>query len=214
MDEIKKIVFCTDIFAYGEGLESVPSKLIPPDSYDGDFEGFERTTLDVETNVISYINSRIRWEEENPEKAARYKEEEAKQEAELKKKRAERRAEEEKRLAKRRAKQYAKQTEKWMKRYGQYIEKNPTIVIDEKKFVFTGLSEEQLPIVGRLSEKGGVYREAVSGVTDYLVVNPVGAGDTKIKKVIELQKAGKPVKAVLFDDFEKAFIQKNGVNNE
>lgn len=98
-------------------------------------------------------------------------------------------------------------TQKWLSAYGRYIEKNPCISFEGTLFVFTGLEflqdKKEHPIVRKVIEKGGQYRDKVSGVTDYLVVNPAEAGQSKIKAAIEQQKKGKKIKIVLLEDIEK-----------
>ena len=93
----------------------------------------------------------------------------------------------------------------WMEKYGQYLEKNPRIVINGSKFVFTGVMEDNWPdILQKLMDMGGVERGAVSGKTDYLVVDPRGFGESKVKEALALRVKGKPVKIVLLEDFLKA----------
>ena len=93
----------------------------------------------------------------------------------------------------------------WMGKYGQYLEKNPRILINGSKFVFTGVMEDNWPdILQKLMDKGGVERGAVSGKTDYLVVDPRGFGESKVKEALAQRVKGKPVKIVLLEDFLKA----------
>ena len=71
--------------------------------------------------------------------------------------------------------------------------------------MFTGLlcgSTKDNPIVQRVIEKGGQYRTSVSGLTDYLVVDPRGAGYAKINAVLVQQKKGKIIMAVLREELE------------
>ncbi len=90
----------------------------------------------------------------------------------------------------------------WMKNYGQYLEKDPRIVINGSKFVFTGVMEENWPdILQKLLDRGGAERSAVSGKTDYLVVDPRGFGESKVKEALAQRVKGKPVKIVLLKDF-------------
>ena len=98
-----------------------------------------------------------------------------------------------------------KRTAEWMEKYGQYLEKNPRIVIHGSKFVFSGVMEDNWPdILQKLMDKGGVERGAVSGKTDYLVVDPRGFGESKVKEALAQRVKGKPVKIVLLEDFLKA----------
>ena len=93
----------------------------------------------------------------------------------------------------------------WMEKYGQYLEKDPRIVIHGSKFVFSGVMEDNWPdILQKLMDKGGVERGAVSGKTDYLVVDPRGFGESKVKEALAQRVKGKPVKIVLLEDFLKA----------
>ena len=98
-----------------------------------------------------------------------------------------------------------KRAAEWMGKYGHYLEKNPRIVIHDSKFVFTGVMENNWPdILQKLMDKGGVERGAVSGKTDYLVVDPRGFGESKVKEALAQRVKGKPVKIVLLEDFLKA----------
>ncbi len=95
----------------------------------------------------------------------------------------------------------------WMKQYGEYIEYDPMILFVGSIFVFSGLTgrmaEKDHPVVKQVLEKGGQYRTRVSGVTDYLVVNPDGAGRSKVLAAIEEKEKGKPIKIVRLEDLEK-----------
>lgn len=101
-------------------------------------------------------------------------------------------------------------SKEFLKTYGKNIEKNPRIEFRDKKFVFTGLSARRYAIgddtdyAKMIEDRGGLTRSKVSGVTDYLVVDPAGAGGSKINDAIENQKKGKPVKIIHMDDFRKA----------
>ena len=101
-------------------------------------------------------------------------------------------------------------SKQFMSSYGEYIEENPSIEFKDKKFVFTGLKARIFGIgddtdyEGLIEAKGGFTRKSVSGVTDYLVVDPAGAGDSKISKAIENQESGKPTKIILMEDLRKA----------
>lgn len=95
--------------------------------------------------------------------------------------------------------------EEWQQKYAQYAEKDPRIVINGSKFVFTGiLVDDWESVLEKLTAMGGVERGAVSGKTDYLVVDPRGFGESKVKAAVEQRAKGKPVKIVLVDDFLKA----------
>ena len=86
------------------------------------------------------------------------------------------------------------------------MEEAPTIDFNGKLFVFTGLldSSKDNPIVKKVIKKGGQYRTSGSGLTDYLVVNPSGAGCTKIDDAIEQQMKGKKIKVILLEDLKRA----------
>ena len=97
--------------------------------------------------------------------------------------------------------------EEWMQYYGKNIDHNPIINFDGSLFVFTGFghrSEKEDPIVQKVIEKGGQYRSKVSGLTNYLVVDPRNAGETKVEAAIEQREKGKNIQIVLLEDLEKA----------
>lgn len=94
-------------------------------------------------------------------------------------------------------------------RIEEHIEANPVVIIPGKKFVFTGLGvakEEQKnhPVVKELEVKGGLFRSAVSGVTDYLVVGNDSPGETKINAAIAQQENSKPIHIIRLKDLEVA----------
>lgn len=99
-------------------------------------------------------------------------------------------------------------TEEWMRKYGKYLEKDPVIDFNGTLFVFSGLighwAEKDHPTVQKVIEKGGQYRSKVSGLTNYLVVNPGHAGQSKIVAATEQLKKGKNIKLILLEDLEKA----------
>ncbi len=64
-------------------------------------------------------------------------------------------------------------------------------------------SEKDDPVVKKVLEKGGQFRSSVSGLTDYLIVNPPEAGGSKANAVIQQQEKGKKVKIILLEDLEK-----------
>lgn len=98
--------------------------------------------------------------------------------------------------------------EEWMRKYEKYIEDDPVINFNGSIFVFSGLAghwaEKDHPTVQKVIEKGGQYRSKVSGLTNYLVVNPGYAGQSKIVAVMEQLQKGKNVKVILLEDLEKA----------
>ena len=98
--------------------------------------------------------------------------------------------------------------EEWMRKYEKYLEDDPVINFNGSIFVFSGLAghwaEKDHPTVQKVIEKGGQYRSKVSGLTNYLVVNPGYAGQSKIVAVMEQLQKGKNVKVILLEDLEKA----------
>ena len=93
--------------------------------------------------------------------------------------------------------------EKWMVNYGEYLENNPTIEFEGRNFVFSGLTGgKDNPIVQKVIERGGVYKSRVSGLTDYLVVEPYHSGESKICSAIEQRDKGKDIKVVLLEKLE------------
>jgi|GEM_PF-1352314 len=98
--------------------------------------------------------------------------------------------------------------EEWMRKYEKYLEDDPVIDFNGSIFVFSGLAghwaEKDHPTVQKVIEKGGQYRSKVSGLTNYLVVNPGYAGQSKIVAVMEQLQKGKNIKVILLEDLEKA----------
>ena len=99
-------------------------------------------------------------------------------------------------------------TREWMDMYGEYVDTYPLIEFEGKKFVFSGLgahaSVDAHPIVRKVIANGGLHRKTVSGQTDYLVVNPGNAGQSKIDAAIEQIEKGNYIKVILLEDLEKA----------
>ena len=75
------------------------------------------------------------------------------------------------------------EAEQWMRKYEKYLEDDPVIDFNGSIFVFSGLAghwaEKEHPTVQKVIEKGGQYRSKVSGLTNYLVVNPGYAGQSR-----------------------------------
>lgn len=95
----------------------------------------------------------------------------------------------------------------WIETYSAYISKHPSVTIAGKKFVFTGLGvikadQKEQPIVQRVIAQGGLFRQRISGVTDYLVVGDDDPGESKIKEAIAQQEAGKPLQIIRLADLE------------
>lgn len=95
----------------------------------------------------------------------------------------------------------------WLSKYRKYLEIEPVIDFNGKNFVFSGLAlhskEKEHPIVKKVIEKGGQYRSKVSGLTNYLVVNPSKAGGSKIEDALDYREDGKDIKIILLEDLEK-----------
>lgn len=106
----------------------------------------------------------------------------------------------------------AKYAERWLQKYGKYVETNPLIDINGSLFVFTGLGhagpKKENPVVQKLIEKGGQYRSSISGRTNYLVVNPREAGESKIEAVLEQREKGTDIKVIFLEDLKKALGMK------
>lgn len=95
----------------------------------------------------------------------------------------------------------------WLVKYGHLLSKDPQIVFDGKLFAFSGFghaSEKEHPVVQKVMERGGLYRSKISGVTNYLVVDPVDSGEAKLRAVMEQREKGKFVQVILREDLEKA----------
>ena len=109
------------------------------------------------------------------------------------------------------AEQSRKNYAEWMGKYAASVEKNSGIVFAGKTFVLSGVSEEILvdgnvvPVEKNILDQGGVIRQKVSGKTDYLIVDPRWAGESKTKNALEQQNKGKSVKIVLLEDFLTTF---------
>ena len=105
--------------------------------------------------------------------------------------------------------------EDWMKKYSRYLEKDPRIIVNGSKFVFTGVElENWTDVLEKMVSMGGIERSAVSGKTDYLVVDPGGYGDSKIKEAVSQRLKGKNVKVVLLEDFLAAVGMADSASRE
>lgn len=96
-----------------------------------------------------------------------------------------------------------------LEQYASYIEKDPQITIEEKIFVFSGLTAEgqdkdDHPTIQKVLILGGKTLTIVGALTHYLVVNPARVEVSKIKAAIEQQNKGERVKIVLLEDLERA----------
>ena len=96
----------------------------------------------------------------------------------------------------------------WMDKYGPFLSRNVPIDFDGKIFVFSGLDADYRirdnPLIKQLEEQGGIFRQSISGKTDYLIIDPSKAGRTKTDAAIEQIKKGKDIKIILLEDFENA----------
>lgn len=103
-------------------------------------------------------------------------------------------------------KQAKKNCVDWMSKYGASITANPTIIFSGKTFVLSGISGEIIIDVEKnITERGGVIRQKVSGKTDYVVVDPQWAGESKTKNALEQQEKGTSVIIALVQDLLAAF---------
>lgn len=71
-----------------------------------------------------------------------------------------------------------------------------------KTFVVSGIYDDE-DIRTFLTNNGAFLRKSISGKTDYLIVSPEFAGDSKYKAVLEQEKKGHTVKIIFYDDFVK-----------
>lgn len=97
--------------------------------------------------------------------------------------------------------------EKWLRSYGYLVTKDPQVQFRGKRFAFTGFghhAEKEDPIVMQTLELGGQHRGNISGLVDYLVVDPSAAGEYKIKAVMEQRAKGKNIQVILLEDMQKA----------
>lgn len=71
-----------------------------------------------------------------------------------------------------------------------------------KTFVVSGIYNDE-DIRTFLTNNGAFLRKSISGKTDYLIVSPEFAGDSKYKAVLEQEEKGHTVKIIFYDDFVK-----------
>lgn len=111
-------------------------------------------------------------------------------------------------------KMVADMARQWLDEHERYIEVNPDINFDGSIFVFVGvagdeiIAEKEHPIVQEVIAKGGQYRTAVSGKTNYVVANPGYCGTSKVKACIEQMQKRDNIKLILLEDLEKALSEK------
>ena len=116
---------------------------------------------------------------------------------------------------------------KWKKDYTDFFETNPQIVIPGKRFVFVDIVAERTvvenairtrfhPSVESLIAQGGLYREKLSRMTDYLVVgahdNEKSMHASELDKAIFLQKRGTPIQIIWLKDLEAALNREHRFN--
>lgn len=87
--------------------------------------------------------------------------------------------------------------QQWLEQSGQYLEKNVEIKIAGSTFVLSGIHDEDFE--NAVVNAGGVIRKKVSGKTDYLVVDPAHAGESKVAHAIEQREKGKMIHIVHVD---------------
>ncbi len=94
----------------------------------------------------------------------------------------------------------------WLARHSKDLSKNVRIAFSNKAFVFVGVDhrEEWLDILQAVVSRGGLQRTAVSGKTDYLVCDPVYAGDSQVKRALEQRLKGKNVQIILLAELLSA----------
>lgn len=102
---------------------------------------------------------------------------------------------------------YPENAKEWMRAYGHLVVTDPKIDFSEKTFVTTGLTVAPAdhPEIQKIFAQGGIYRDKISGKTDYLIVEPETAGMSKIETVIEQRKKGKIIEVLLIKDLKKMF---------
>ena len=98
--------------------------------------------------------------------------------------------------------------ERWLETYGDAVDKNAVISFSGMSFVLSGMEalgdEHRIHIEEAIAARGGVVRKNVSGKTDYLVVDPKWAGESKVKAAIEQRAKGSSIKIILGTDLIKA----------
>ena len=105
----------------------------------------------------------------------------------------------------------------WLLKYCDLVTKEPLIYFDGAVFAFTGLEvldERNHPVVVECIKRGGIFREKVSRNTHYLVVDPAGAGESKIKHVQGLREMGYFVDVILQKDLEEAIREERSEAQE
>lgn len=86
-----------------------------------------------------------------------------------------------------------------MNKHGNTYRKSRTSILMEPFLFFRfgwAWFGKKHPTVQKVIERGGEYRQKVSGATNYLVVNPGETGEKKINAVIEQMQKGKNIKII------------------
>ena len=114
---------------------------------------------------------------------------------------------------------YAKIAEQqWLANSGDLITKEPLIYFPDSLFVFSGFgwSDDGRSDwrVEEVIKRGGIFRGKVSGQTNYLVIDPAYAGESKIKAVKDLRQKGIFIDVILIEDLEKALKEERSEARE
>ena len=96
---------------------------------------------------------------------------------------------------------YNTSAREFYERYDKYLSKTPIISIPGKNFVFSEMFQKEnaleQPIIKALLARGGVYKEKVSGATDYLVAESLqSVGEYKMRMAAEQIEKGKPLQFI------------------
>lgn len=94
----------------------------------------------------------------------------------------------------------------WMKKYESYFDRSPNIEFAGSKFVLR-LGYLTDIYAHEIMKRDGLVRQQVSGVTDYLIVEPFN--NSQLNKAIEKNNQGKNIKIILFEDFLKVLDRKD-----
>jgi hypothetical protein len=92
---------------------------------------------------------------------------------------------------------------KWQRYYDNCIVTKTVNKFQGTTFVLSGMDNED-EIKKLIESKGGFCRKQISGKTDYLVVYPPGAGDSKYRDVLAQKEKGHTVKVIFANDFRKS----------
>ena len=79
------------------------------------------------------------------------------------------------------------------------VKKIPTF--SGKAFVASGVDNED-EIKAFLTDKGAFLRKSISGKTNYLIVSPECAGDSKYKAVLDQAAKGHTIEVIFYEDFK------------